>query len=167
MSRLWGPPHCGANEFRQALRERGTKVADDLATVDLDALEASPDWFNGVRLALDELQNPELKDRVFTAWLPQMDRHVRVADFVLLYCVRRGALFAPMSIELLRQWIAKCVDLASRTGDESLVESLIITLGHRYNEYPELAAVVGRLARVSRLVSVALRRQAFGTLDRV
>jgi hypothetical protein len=150
---------CAATDFRTALRQFGAELANDLAVLDLSALEKMSGWEDALRLALDELQSPDLKDRVLTMWLPQIDRHIRLADLVLFYYVRRGALFAPMSIGVLQQWSAKCIDLASQTSDESLVESLICTLG-RYRDYPVLDAVVLDLvAHGSRRVSLALRRQ--------
>jgi hypothetical protein len=150
---------CAATDFRTALRQFGAELADDLAALDLMALEETSGWEDALRLALDELKSPDLKDRVLTMWLSQIDRHIRLADLVLFYYVRRGAVFAPMSIEVLQQWSAKCIDLASQTSDESLVESLICTLG-RYKDYPELDAVVTDLvARGSQRVSLALRRQ--------
>lgn len=150
---------CAATDFRTALRQFGAELADDLADLDLSALEEASGWENALRLALDELKSPDLKDRVLTMWLPQIDRHIRLADLVLFHYVRRGAVFAPMSIEVLQQWRAKCIDLAAQTSDESLVESLICTLG-RYRDYPALDAVVNDLVvRGSRRVSLALKRQ--------
>ena len=150
---------CGASEFRAALRQLGAELADDLADIDLGLLEGTPDWADALRLALDELQNADLKDRVLASWLPLIDEHVRLADLVLFYYVRRGALFAPMSIEVLRLWLTKCIDLALLTKDESLVESLLYTLGAGYREYPALDVVARGLARDSRRVSLALQRQ--------
>jgi len=136
---------CGASDFRAELRQLGTELADDLADLDLSALEETPGWDDALRLAFDELQTPELKDQVLTMWLPQIDRHIRLADLVLFYYVRRGALFVPMSIEIIQQWLAKCIELASQTGDESLVESLVYTLGTRYRQYATLDAVFDTL----------------------
>jgi hypothetical protein len=100
-------------------------------------------------------------DRILTAWLPQLDRHIRLADLILFHYVRRGALFAPMSVEVLQQWREKCVDLAVQTKDESLVESLICTLG-KYRNNPALDAVIRDLVNHgSRIVIVALRRQGY------
>jgi hypothetical protein len=117
---------------------------------------------DALRLALDELQAPSLKERVLTAWLPRLDQHIPLADLVLFYYVRHGALFAPMSLEVLQQWLRKCVNLASHTRDESLVESLVYTLGTRYHEYPSLDAAIHDLASTSRRVSLAIQRQERG-----
>jgi len=150
---------CGATEFRSAIKQLGEGLADELASLDLSAFTEMPHWDKSLRLVLDDIRKPELMDQVLTAWLPQLDQHIRVADLILFYYVCRGALFAPMSIEVLQQWWDKCVDLAVQTGNESLVESLIYTIGD-YREYPELVVVVRDLAaHGSKRVEAALRRQ--------
>ena len=153
---------CGATAFKDALRQLGGELAGDLATLELDALESVPEWQDPTRLALDELDSADLKDRVFEAWLPQLDVHVRLADVVLFYYVRRGALFAPMSIRILTRWLQRCIDIACRTRDPSLVESLVYTLGPRVQDYPELTAVIRELRRESRPVALAVERAAPG-----
>lgn len=150
---------CGAVEFRTALRRRGETLADDLAQLDLDVLQRTPGWRDGLRLALDHLSSANLKDRVLSAWYPQLDEHVAVADFVLFYYIRRGALLAPMSITVLTSWRDRCIELALQTHDESLVESLIYTLGDRYREYPLLKAEVEQLTLTSSRVALAAKRQ--------
>jgi len=150
---------CGASEFRTAIRQLGEKLADDLATMDLDFLEQAPEWEDGIRFALDALLRPDMKDKVFSAWLPNIDGHVRLADLVLFYYVRHGALFVQTSPDVLVQWRAKCIELASQTHNESLVESLIYTLGKRYTDYPKLESVIRELCSNSRPVALALQRQ--------
>jgi hypothetical protein len=150
---------CGATEFRSAMKQLGDGLADELASLDLSALTEIPNWDETLRLVLDDIRKAELMDRVLTAWLPQLDRHIRVADLILFYYVRRGAINAPMSIEVLQRWREKCIDLALQTSNESLVESLIYTLGD-YRKYPELDVVVQDLvARRSQRIVNALRRQ--------
>lgn len=151
---------CGAMEFRSALWKLGDEIADDLASLDLDVLEDLPTWDETIRFALDEIKRPKLMDQVLMAWQPQLDRHIRVADVVLFYYVRRGALFAPMSIKTLEMWRDQCVELAIRTRDESLVDSLICTVGHLAG-YPELVVVIRELAaQGSRRITTALRRNS-------
>ena len=135
---------CGAMEFRSAMKQLGDGLADELASLDLSALTEMPNWDETLRLVLDDFRKPELMDRVLTAWLPQLDRNIRVADLILFYYVRRGSIFAPMSIEVLQRWCDKCIELAVKTGDESLVESLIYTVGD-YRKYPALDVVVQKL----------------------
>ena len=150
---------CGAMEYRAAIRQLGDDIAVALSTLDLTELVRQPDWDEKLRLALNEIRKAEVMDRILTAWLPQLNHQIRLADFILFYYVRRGALFAPMSVEVLRQWREKCIDIAVRTGDVSLVESLICTVGD-YNKYPVFAEVVSSLAeRGSYTILKALRRK--------
>ena len=151
---------CGAAEFKDALRQLGGELAGDLATLELDALESVPEWQDPTRLALDELDSADSKDHVLEAWLPQLEAHVRLADIVLFYYVRRGTLFAPMSITILKQWLQRCIDIACRTRDASLVESLVYTLGPRVKDNSELAAVIREIRKESRPVALAMERAA-------
>ena len=153
---------CGSMEYRNALaglaRQEGNQLVSALATLELPELYRYPDWDDALRLALYSIQDVKEMDTVLTGWLPQLDRNIRVADLVLFYYVRRGALFAPMSLEVLQQWREKCIDIAVRTADVSLVESLICTVGD-YDKYPELAEVVSSMAeRGSYTILKALRR---------
>jgi hypothetical protein len=149
---------CGAMEYRAAIRQLGDDIAVALSTLDLTELTRQPDWDEKLRLALNEIRKAEVMDRILTAWLPQLDHQIRLADFILFYYVRRGALFAPMSIAVLEQWRDSCIELAVKTGDESLVESLICTVGD-YRKHPELAEVVRSMAESgSYTILKALRR---------
>ena len=80
-------------------------------------------------------------EKHFWSAIPKLDHNIRLADVILFHYVRRGSIFAPMSIEVLQQWLEKCVELAVRTQDDSLVESLIYTLGD-YRKYLALESVV-------------------------
>lgn len=98
-------------------------------------------------------------DQVLTGWLPQLDQHIQVADLVLFHYVRRGAIFAPMSIGILEQWRDKCIELAVRTRDVSLTESLICTVGD-YRRYAELDSLINDMVNQgSTCIQKALRRR--------
>lgn len=105
---------CGATEFRSAMKQLGDGLADELASLDLSAFTEMLNWDETLRLVLDDIRKAELMDRVLTAWLPQLDRNIRVADLILFYYVRRGAINAPMSIEVLQRWREKCIDLGCK-----------------------------------------------------
>lgn len=167
---------CGATEFRMAiaqLLEGGEeRFAKDLATAlsgtrtatqqellfDRQELPFSIDRDGALFMLLDYVESEQHFDRVLSAWLPRIHEHVRLADLVLFHYVRRGAFLAPMSIDVAGAWRAKCVDIAVMTRDESLVESLICTLGHEYKRYPVLAQIIEDLNLVSPRVRKALRR---------
>ena len=61
-------------------------------------------------------------DPVLEAWLPKLGQHIRVADVILFYEVRRGALFAQMSLDVRKRWVQRCIELAIETKDVSLIE---------------------------------------------
>ena len=149
---------CAATEFREALRRDRAGLAADLASLPLADLEVTPDWGDPLRLALDELGSAELMDHVLQAWLPHLDDHVRLADLVVFYYVRRGALFAPMSVDTLQEWLGRSIDVANQSRDSSLVESLIYTLGGQIKEHPELVELVKELQPGSRAIALALER---------
>jgi hypothetical protein len=151
---------CGAGKFRRALRDDIGQLAEDLASLDLDALERTPDWEGALRLGLDSLGAVERMDRALTAWLPQIDAHVRLADLILFYYVRRGTLFGGMSRDVLEGWRGRCVEIACATSDASLVESLIYTLGDQLVNHPELADVIRVARERSPKVALAVQRVA-------
>lgn len=154
---------CGSMDFRNAAKklaqQEDNQLASALAALDLSELYTFKNWGTSLNLALDVIGKAEEMDRVLTAWLPQLDQHIRIADHILFYYVRKGALFAPMSIDMLEQWRDKCIELAVRTRDVSLVESLICTIGN-YHEYPALADHIQQFVENgSYTIQKALRRR--------
>ena len=154
---------CGSMEFRNAAtalkNQEGNQLVASLASLDFLELYRYPDWDIALYLSLYCIYELEDMDTVLKSWLPQLDTHIRIADLVLFYFVRRGILFAPISFEMQEQWRDACIDLAVRTRDESLAESLICTL-RDYRNYPDLAEVVqGMVERGSSVIIKALRRK--------
>ena len=154
---------CGASEYRSAIRrlcDPGiTTLANDLASLSLLEFEKRDNWGNALRIALDEITTAPQIDQVMQSWLPHLNQHVRLADLVLFYYVRKGALFGPMSVDQHSQWLDKCIELAIQSHDESLVESLVYTLGKRYQEHANLNALIEEMAQASPCVSKAVQRQ--------
>ena len=153
---------CGAQQFRDALNSFGGdnnhQLAQALATLDLDDLMQHRSWHNGLRLALDEIRDPLVMDSILTSWLPHLRHHIPVADLVLFYFVRRGALFAPMSEEILKRWIGVCTSIAIRTRNESLLESLVYVLGSKVAAVSELSKVIAAESLTSDKIALALER---------
>jgi hypothetical protein len=152
---------CGSMEYRESLRELGTIDGgrfESVAELDLVELQALPGWFDALHLALLEIGQTGPLDRVLKPWLPQLGTNPRVADLVLFYFVRRGALFAPMSIELLGEWISACVEIAIDCEDASLIESLLYTCASQFSAHPMLLAVAGAVAQRSTKVRLAYER---------
>ena len=157
---------CGNRDYRAALRrmesDGSPRLAESLSNVNLVDLCRIPEWDDALRIALGEITDAAQMDEVLNAWLPAIKQHVAVADVILFYFVRRGALFAPMSIEVLRMWVDACVDLACETHNESLVESLVYTLGRRVENAPELHRVVKLISGSSQKIRLAVERSCSG-----
>lgn len=127
--------------------------------LDINELRIFPDWDDALRIALGEIKNALDMDKVLKGWLPHLDANVVLADIVLFYFVRRGALRVPMSIEVLSEWLDACIALALRTYNESLLESLVYTLGSEIQDYKELWAAVVDISGKSRKIQLALQRR--------
>ena len=157
---------CGSRDYRIALRQMGSnsrpRLAESLSKLNLVELCRLREWDDALRIALGEISDAAQMDEVLSAWLPAIKQHVAVADIVLFYFVRRGALFAPMSVEVLRMWMDACVELACETHNESLVESLVYTLGRRVESSPELQRVVTLVSGSSQKVRLAVERSCGG-----
>lgn len=154
---------CGANEFRNSLQvlahSSHNSLVEALSMLDINELRIFPDWDDALRIALGEIKNALDMDKVLKGWLPHLDANVVLADIVLFYFVRRGALRVPMSIEVLSEWLDACIALALRTYNESLLESLVYTLGSEIQDYKELWAAVVDISGKSRKIQLALQRR--------
>jgi hypothetical protein len=63
-----------------------------------------------------------------------------------------------VSPETRRLWLDRCIGLAIHTKDESLIETVIYTIGDRYLEYPGLVQSIERIKEESRKVRLAMER---------
>ena len=137
---------CGSHEFREELKkltgEHGAGIADALCATSVGALQNLTNWDDAVHVALGEIDEARDMDRVLKSWLPTLQSNIELADLVLFYFVKRGAIFAPMSVEVLNEWINACKGLAIITKHESLLESLIYTLGDRIGDEQELMKII-------------------------
>jgi len=154
---------CGTMDFRNALRDLNnsdrSNLVETLSTVDIHELNRFPNWDNAIRIALGEIKKPSDMDTVLRSWLPHLDSNVALADIVLFYFVRRGALFAPMSIEVLYEWRVACISLALKIKDESLLESLVYTLGSEIQNYKDLWYLIEGISDKSQRIKLALQRR--------
>jgi hypothetical protein len=94
-----------------------------------------------------------LPGRILTTWRKKASASDANVDFVdhLLFYVVRHLPDGPVK----RGWVERAADVAIRTGDISLHESLVWTLGARIKEYPELFESCARLSS-HRLIKVAM-----------
>ena len=80
------------------------------------------------------------RNKVLSNWLNTIpDDNIRLFDAILFYVVRGYGI----QIDLEDDWIAKCEELAKKTGDISLAESLYYANNHWAMEnYPKLKDMV-------------------------
>jgi len=84
-------------------------------------------WPRGRSLTVDIDMN-----EVLSVWLEKWGNNPRIADYILYDFVR----FA--GNETASHWVSSCVDLAIKTGDPSLTDSLCWRLGGGISCYPQL-----------------------------
>jgi hypothetical protein len=153
---------CGAQEYRKALRGLAQPnvfgLVEALSTLELNDLWKYPDWRNAIHIALSEIHIASDMDKVLRSWLPNISKNILLADIVLFYFVRRGSLFAPMSIEMLYEWRNACIGLAISTKNESLFESLIYTLGRDIKNNAFLWDEILNVSENSQNIQLALKQ---------
>jgi hypothetical protein len=153
---------CGAHEYRDSLHELSLETNNglvvSLSMTDVSCLLKYSNWDDAVRIALMEIKSAENMDCVLKSWMSSIHKNIKLADIVLFYHVRRGAVFAPMSVEVHKDWTGKCVELAIRTKDESLLESLIYTLQKDVKEFEGLQLAIDAAIIGSRKIQLALQR---------
>jgi len=138
---------CGAREFRTAVASI-EDLQTALESIDLDELTSHPDWCNALRVtAIDHHLSIDW-GRILSSWLSYAQEHLDFADHVFYYLVNR----VPCDRKTRSAWLATCVDLALRTRDASLLESLVRTCGHESEKYDDLLnAALERCERSPRL----------------
>jgi hypothetical protein len=151
---------CGAGRFRSELRRLNEQSPHGLCTalwsVQLQEVVALPDWGDCLRWALHELEqvSPDDVDRLLTAWGENPNVPTCFLDWILYYVVR------PMSSNrpVRAAWIKRCLVAATTTQNESLIESLIWTLGKNLVGLPEFYRLASASAVESQPVTLALRK---------
>jgi len=156
-------PHCttcGSREFKSALLQLNNEVDNGLVkaleSIDIQGIVNFPRWSACLQIALNFIKNPDDMDSILSSWLPKLSSNIRLADLVLFHFVKRGCLFAPMSIDMLRNWVDACITLAIQTKDESLIESLIYVEAEDLINHPELIEIIKEKAKYSRLIKRAV-----------
>ena len=155
---------CGSHKFREELKKLSEEyeagIADALCATSVGTLQNLTNWDDAVHVALGEIDEARDMDKVLKSWLQTLQLNIELADLVLFYFVKRGAIFAPMSIEVLNEWIDACKGLAIMTKHESLLESLIYTLGDRIGDDQELMKIIEAASIDSRKIRQALEKSA-------
>ena len=125
---------CGSMEFRQSLREISnndySKLVKLLSDLNIQEYTQLRNWDECLRLAFHDLPFSFLRAEVLSNWLLIINENIRFADWNLFYFVR----YLSKENNVRNEWISKCIVLAIKTQDESLIESLVWTLGSSVSE---------------------------------
>jgi len=100
-----------------------------------------PGWQGALEIAVGDLSFGAAI--VLEAWLKQAGRNLRFDDVVLFRLVRRLSEGHP----LRESWVRTLLPLAIERRDASLVESLLLVLGKRSFDFPELLPAAVELSR--------------------
>jgi hypothetical protein len=148
---------CGAQEYRNALRElsgsMGGGLADALADIDLQEISLLPNWKDALLVAIMDLPISQQVEDVLNAWLPKISDHIALADLLLYKIVR----YMIKDNATRNNWIERCIDIAINSKNFSLIESLLLVLKRDAWDYPKLIAVAKEYANSSAQMERALR----------
>lgn len=170
-----GCSDCGALEFRRALAaidgdsresainlhanasarpEAPGPLATALAGLDFDLLRLAPRWYDALDVALFHLRDRGELGFVLEDWVRRPTVPARILDLVLF----RHARYGYPSERLADLWIDRCLEMSADTGDEGLVESLILSCPERVGADPRaLRAAMDAAARSSCVRSIVRR----------
>lgn len=125
---------CFNHDFREAVASI-PDLQSELETIDLQELTSRGFWLSALHAtAVGRILN---WNRILMAWLPFAESDVRFADDVFFYLVSR----LPFQPPACDQWLEACIDLAFKTKDASLIESLVYVLGPKFKTYSDLVAL--------------------------
>ena len=168
-----GCGECGALEFRRLLAridgvpedrplnappapgERPpAALARSVASVDFDLLRLAPRWYDALDVALFHLRDRGALGPVIDDWVRRDAVPARVLDLVLF----RHARYGFPDERLADLWIDRCLAASSESGDEGLVESLILSCPERVGADPRAMQAALDAARHSACVRAVVRR---------
>lgn len=147
-----GCTDCGALEFRRMLatadglppdvplnlgaRMLGAgaagRVAAALAELDFDLLRLAPRWYDALDCALFHARDRGELAHVLESWVRREAVPARILDLVLF----RHARYGHPDERIADLWIDRCLETSADTGDEGLVESLILSCPERVGADP-------------------------------
>lgn len=168
-----GCPQCGAIGFRRRLaaidgdppdaplglpRQRRPDVplplAAAMAGLDFDLLRLAPAWYDALDVALLHLRDRGQLRFVLEDWLRRERVPTRILDLVLF----RHARYGFPDERLADLWIGRCLENACESGDEGLVESLILSCPERVGADPRAFRAALEAAARSACVRAVVRR---------
>lgn len=146
---------CGSHDFQHALSDMAGVVGEilfaELRGLDVKTFTGVRRWRDALLIAL--INFPWRADELLTAWLPQLSANVDFSDVVLYEIARR----MPEGSNSRSKWIAGCLSLAASSNSFSLIESLVIVIGPKSLEHPELMELAKQHANNSTQMQRVLR----------
>ncbi len=124
----------------------------ELLALPLDELRELLYWEDHLRMAFYFLRDREREAEILRHWLAASGDDVEFVDTVVFYLIRPRHL----GTDLATAWIDRAITLAVAAQHESLVESLVWTLGGSVSTNPRLAAIATAMASGSPKIARAL-----------
>ena len=148
---------CGAQDYRNALRNLGEEAEDGLAAV-LANLKPSQlvkeyNWQDALLVAVMDLQSSLQLESIINAWLPNINEDIGFSDFVLYKIVP----FLSAQSTIRQRWINQSIALAKCMKNFSLIESLLLILKKESLQYTELIEDAKVYAKSSKQMRRVLR----------
>ena len=147
---------CGCQDFR-ALLQALPNMAQELESLDPAQFPQSRDFLIAVMWSFRSLPSQSQRDGVLAAWARHVPEHVRFADDMVFDVIGEDDFETPAG----KAFLAAVVEVALRTGDISLTESLVRRLGQKTRQFPELLDQAKKLGEANELVYKALVQAAF------
>ena len=129
-------------------------LAAALASIDFELLRLAPRWYDALDIALFHLRDRLELGFVLEDWVRRAALPTRVLDLVLF----RHARYSFPDERLADLWIDRCLDASCSTGDEDLVESLILACPERVGADPRAMRAALEAAHRSACVRAGLHR---------
>jgi hypothetical protein len=109
-----------------------------MAELTSSELQFFPNWSGCIEICFLHITPGGKISQVLDAWTPHLNEQtIRFADYILHRIIGKVP-FARLAGDT---WIARCLELALSTRDESLVESLLLILRCSLREFPKLLEV--------------------------
>ena len=109
-------------------------------------------WEGHLRMAFYCLGDHALQAAVLRRWVEAPLEDVRFVDVIIFHLIRHGHLRTPVG----DAWIKAAIEMAERTEDRSLVESLVWTLRRSISDHSTFASLARELSQQSPSILKAL-----------
>jgi hypothetical protein len=148
------PPGEPLNLRRAPVPDAPSPLAAAVASVDFDLLRLAPRWYDALDIALFHLRDRGELRFALEDWVRRPSVPTRILDLVLF----RHARYGYPDERLADLWIERCLDASCDTGDEGLVESLILSCPERVGADPRALRAALEAAARSACVRAVVRR---------